>query len=155
MLSIPKSNDFMTKAESVWVIGHQIQLINSTGNYDIFFGETPSGVPGPPPHYHSKYSEFVLVLRGQMEFFVDGEKRLLQEGDSIDLPAHSVHTFNNPAPDTSRWLNIHSPKGFFSFFERFGVPVKQENSFESSISRSMIDKVVKEAAGFDMMIVKA
>ncbi len=144
----------MTKTESIWVIGHQIQPINSSGNYDIFFGETPAGVPGPPPHYHSKYSEFVLVLKGQLEFFVDGEKRLLREGDSIDLPAHSVHTFNNPTSDTSRWLNIHSPKGFFSFFERFGVPIKQEKSFESSISRSMIDEVVKEAAGFDMMIVK-
>jgi mannose-6-phosphate isomerase-like protein (cupin superfamily) len=145
----------MTKADGIWVIGHQIQPINSSGNYDIFFGETPSGVPGPPPHYHSKYSEFVLVLKGQMEFIIDGEKRLLQEGDSIDLPANSVHTFNNPTTDTSCWLNIHSPKGFFSFFERFGVPLKLENSFKSSISESMIDKVVKEAAGFDMNIVEA
>ena len=90
-----------------------------------------------------------------MEFIINGEKRLLLEGDSIDLPVNSVHTFNNPTTDTSRWLNIHSPKGFFSFFKRFGVPIKQENSFESSVSASMIDKVIKEAAGFDMNIVEA
>ena len=143
----------MTKAESFWVIGHQIQPISSSGNYDIFFGETPGGVPGPPPHYHSKYAEFVMVLKGQMEFIVNGEKRLLQEGDSIDLPANSVHTFNNLTSETAHWLNVHSPKGFFPFFERFGVPVKEEKSFESSVSESMIGKVVKEAASFDMMIV--
>jgi mannose-6-phosphate isomerase-like protein (cupin superfamily) len=145
----------MTKAESIWVIGHQIQPIEASGNYDIFFGETPSGVPGPPPHYHSKYAEFVLILKGQMEFFINGEKRLLQEGDSIDLPANSVHTFNNPTSDTTRWLNIHSPKGFFSFFERFGVPVKEKKSFESSVSESMIGNVIKEAVSFDMIIIEA
>jgi mannose-6-phosphate isomerase-like protein (cupin superfamily) len=155
LLSILKSTYFMTTAEKIWVIGHEIQPITSSGNYDIFFGETPSGVPGPPAHHHSKYTEFVMVLKGQMEFIVNGEKRLLQEGDSINLPVNSVHTFNNPTTDTSRWLNIHSPKGFFSFFERFGVPTKQEHSFESSVSGSMIDNVVKEAAGFDMIIAEA
>jgi glyoxylate utilization-related uncharacterized protein len=94
-----------------------------------------------------------MVLKGQMEFIVNGEKRLLQEGDSIDLPANSVHTFNNLTSETVHWLNVHSPKGFFPFFERFGVPVKEEKSFETSVSESMIDKVVKEAASFDMMIV--
>jgi mannose-6-phosphate isomerase-like protein (cupin superfamily) len=145
----------MAQVESIWVIGHQIQPISASGNYDIFFGETPSGVPGPPPHYHSKYNEFVLILKGQMEFFIDGEKRLLREGDSIDLPANSVHTFNNPTSDTTRWLNIHSPKGFYSFFERFGVPVKENKSFESSVSDSMIGDVIKEASSFDMIIAKA
>jgi len=135
----------MTKAESFWVIGHQIQPISSSGNYDIFFVETSSGVPGPPPHYHSKYAEFI----------VNGEKRLLQEGDSIDLPANSIHTFNNPTSETTHWLNVHSPKGFFLFFERFGVPVKEEKSFETSVSETMIGNVVKEAASFDMLIVNA
>lgn len=145
----------MTQSQVFWVIGHKIEPINTSGNYDILIGETPSGVPGPPPHYHSRYAEFVLVLKGQMEFIINGEKRLLLEGESIDLPPNSIHTFSNPTSETNRWLNIHSPKGFLSFFEKFGVPVNEEKAFESSVSESMIGNVVKEAASFDMIIVEA
>jgi mannose-6-phosphate isomerase-like protein (cupin superfamily) len=144
----------MTLTQNFWVIGHKIEPINTSGEYDAFIGETPSGVPGPPPHYHSKYAELFLVLKGKMEFMVDGEKRLLHEGESIDLPPGSVHTFSNPTSEPVRWLNIHSPKGFSSFFEKFGVPSDEENAFQSSVSESMIGQVVSEAASFDMNIIQ-
>ena len=144
----------MTESRPFWVIGHKIQPLNASGNYDILIGETPSGVPGPPSHYHSKYAEFVLILKGQMEFIINGESRLLKEGESIDLAPHCIHTFNNPTSETTRWLNIHSPKGFYGFFKKFGISVDEEKAFESSVSESMIGNVVKEAETFDMMIVE-
>ncbi len=142
----------MALTQTSWVIGHKIQPITSSGDYDAFIGETPSSVPGPPPHFHSKYTEFFLVLKGTMEFILNGEKRLLQEGESIDLPRGSIHTFSNPTSQTVCWLNIHSPKGFSSFFEKFGIPINEEKAFESSVSDLMIGRVVKEAASFDMNI---
>ena len=144
----------MKATKNLWVIGHKFQPINTSGEYDAFIGETPTGVPGPPPHYHSKYAEFFMVLKGQMEFIVDGERRVLNEGESIDLPRRSVHTFSNPTLQSIRWLNIHSPKGFSSFFEKFGVPDDNEDAFHSSVSESMIGQVVNEAASFDMNIVQ-
>ncbi len=142
----------MALTQTSWVIGHKIQPIITSGEYDALIGETPSGVPGPPPHFHSKYTEFFLVLKGTMEFILNGEKRLLQEGESIDLPRGSIHTFSNPTSQTIRWLNIHSPKGFSSFFETFGIPINEEKAFENSVSDLMIGRVVKEAASFDMNI---
>lgn len=144
-----------TLTQNFWVIGHKIEPIDTSGAYDAFIGETPSGVPGPPPHYHSKYAELFMVLKGKLEFMVDGKKIVLHEGQSIDLPPGTVHTFKNATAEPVRWLNIHSPKGFFSFFERFGVPTDEENAFESSVAQTMIGQVINEAASFDMNIVHA
>jgi len=143
----------MILTQSFWVIGHKIEPIHTSGAYDIFIGETPGGVPGPPPHYHSKYAELFLVLKGKLEFHVNGEKRIVREGESIDLPPDTVHTFSNPTSETVRWLNIHSPKGFSAFFERFGVTTEEDGAFQSSVSDAVIAQVVSEAARYDMNIV--
>ena len=144
----------MTVTQNLWVVGHKIEPIHTSGEYDAFIGETPTGVPGPPPHYHSKYAELFIVLKGKMEFMVDGKKLLLQHGESIDLPPGSIHTFSNVGSEPVRWLNIHSPKGFSSFFQRFGVAGNEENAFQSSVSESMIGQLISEAASFDMHIVR-
>lgn len=142
-----------TTTQEMWVIGHKIAPIDTSGQYDAFIGETPAGVPGPPPHYHAHYAELFLVLKGQMEFMVDGRKVILNEGESIDLPPGTVHTFSNPTNGAIRWLNVHSPKGFFAFFERFGVPTDEEGSFQSSVAGPVIEQVIQEAEHFDMIIV--
>lgn len=42
---------------SKWILGHKIALYNTTGNYDLAFGETPAGIQGPPPHLHHGLDE--------------------------------------------------------------------------------------------------
>lgn len=144
----------MILTQNLWVIGHKIEPVNASGEYDAFIGETPSGIPGPPPYYHSKYAELFLVLKGKMEFIVEGQKRILHEGESINLPPGSIHTFINPCFESVRWLNIHRSKGFSSSFERFGVPSDEKNAFQSSVSESMIELVGNEAARYDMNIIQ-
>lgn len=113
-------------------------------------GTTYPNVPGPPPHYHAKYAETFYVLEGSMEFTVNGEPVIVQMGDSIDLPVNTVHTFKNLGETPCRWLNIHSPKGFLSFFEKFGIASDQEQAFEKSVEGRLINEVVEKAAGYDM-----
>lgn len=144
----------MTLTKKLWVIGHKIEPIQTSGEYDAFIGETPGGIPGPPPHYHSKYAELFLVLSGKMEFIVNGKKVLLHAGESIDLPPGTIHTFSNATSEPVRFLNIHSPKGFSAFFKRFGVPGDEANAFQDSVSPSLIEQLVGEAASFDMNIVQ-
>jgi len=142
-----------TAAKEWWVIGHKIERIDTSGEYDALVGETPAGVPGPPPHYHATFSELFMVLKGQMEFLVDGRKVLLNEGESIDLPPGTVHTFSNPTNSAIRWLNVHSPKGFQAFFHRFGIPATEEGAFQSSVAQTVIEQVIREAKSYDMIIV--
>jgi mannose-6-phosphate isomerase-like protein (cupin superfamily) len=142
----------MEKQRSFWVIGHKILPVATSGAFDMVVGETPVGVPGPPPHHHTRYSEMFLVLKGKMEMMVNGERHILQEGECIDLPPNTLHTFSNAGTEPMRWLNIHSPKGFLAFFNAFAVEDGLGNSFEESVSQAMIEKVSRNAASYDMHI---
>lgn len=133
-------------------LGHTVTVHNPSGNYDLVEGVTPLNVPGPPPHYHSGYNELFFVVDGKMEFIVDGNAIVVSAGESIDLPPGTLHTFTNIGEGSCRWLNVHSPKGFVSFFEQFGVDAEAENAFLKSVDSQVIKQVLEQAAGFDMHI---
>ncbi len=133
-------------------LGHTITVHNSSGDYDLIEGLTPPNVPGPPPHYHEGYNELFVVLEGTMEFMVNGRPTRVETGESIDLPPNTLHTFSNAGATPCRYLNIHSPKGFLSFFEEFGVEAGQANAFAQSVDPAIIEQVLQQAASYDMHI---
>lgn len=137
---------------SKWVIGHQITPLESTGDFDLVIGMTPAQVPGPPPHYHKNFSEVFLVTEGEMEFVINGEPRIVKAGESVDLSPGTLHTFTNNSSAPCKWVNIHSPKGFLSFFQQLGVSASEENAFQKSIDKELIQKVIQRAPEFDMLI---
>ncbi|NNC83926.1 MAG: cupin domain-containing protein [Flavobacteriales bacterium] len=142
----------MKRNEPVWVVGHRITPVDVTGDYDFVLGETPGGTPGPPPHYHTGYTELFHVVSGEMEFMIDGKVTIVKTGETVDLPPNTLHTFNNTSDQTARWINIHSPKGFRSFFESLGVLDTESDALQQSVSKESIDKVIQQAADFDMHI---
>lgn len=142
----------MQQNNFIWVLGHKIQPVQVSGNYDMVIGETAPNVPGPPPHYHSGLNELFMVLEGDMEFVVNGEVRKAGPGDSIDLPPNVVHTFKNAGNVPCKWVNIHSPKGFLSFFTDMGVSSDEEDAIQKSVDESIIKKVMQTAADYDMHI---
>lgn len=53
---------------------------------------------GPPEHYHEHFDETFIVEKGTASFLVNGEKILLQEGESITIPKGVPHKpFNETA----------------------------------------------------------
>ena len=50
----------------------------------------------PIAHLHPNQSEHFTVLQGEMWCRVDGVERTLRAGDTIDVPAGSVHQMRNP-----------------------------------------------------------
>ena len=142
----------MEKSNNLWVLGHKISPVKVTGNYDMVIGETPPNVPGPPPHCHTGLNELFFVLEGEMEFVVNGELRKIIQGESVDLPPNVIHTFKNSSASTCKWVNIHSPKGFMSFFKEMGIPENESDAMKKSVDESIINKVMLHAADFDMHI---
>lgn len=53
------------------------------------------GTSGPHGMLHSGH-EFVLCLRGQLEYRLEGQRYLLQQGDSLLFAAQMRHTWRNP-----------------------------------------------------------
>ncbi|MGB5668237.1 MAG: cupin domain-containing protein [Maribacter sp.] len=142
----------MNNNDDIWVLGHKITPIKISGNYDMVIGETPANVPGPPPHKHKGYNELFLVIEGEMEFLVNGNPRTVRQGESVDLPVGALHTFSNNSSLPCKWVNIHSPKGFLSFFEEMGIRADKEEAMKKSVDKSIIKKVIARAADYDMHI---
>lgn len=139
--------------KGVICLEHNIIPHQTSGNYDLIEGISAPGIPGPPPHYHSAYHEMFIVTEGELEFLINGKMVTVKEGESIDIPAHTLHTFKNQGTQDCRYLNIHSPKGFSGLFETFGIDVTEENAFEKSVAPEVINSVLQRAPDFDMHIV--
>ena len=59
--------------------------------------------------YDQAWGEWVMVLQGVAEItFADGRVISLQQGDSVDIPAHCRHrvSYTREAPPTL-WLAVH------------------------------------------------
>ena len=62
-----------------------------TGGYEIFLQEGPEGT-GPPPHSHP-WDESFYVTRGEIEFGMHDDARILTSGTLVHLPAGTIHWF--------------------------------------------------------------
>ncbi len=142
----------MNSNNTKWVLGHKVTIHETTGDYDLMLAETPSMVQGPPPHLHNSFKESFLIIEGEMEFMIDGRIMIVKAGESVDIPPKTLHTFSNNSEKPCKWVNIHSPKGFRSFFEQIGIPENEENAVEKSIAPEIINKVIESASNFDMII---
>jgi mannose-6-phosphate isomerase-like protein (cupin superfamily) len=142
----------MNSNTTKWVLGHKVTPHETTGDYDLMYAETPPKVPGPPPHLHNSFKESFLIVEGEMEFFIDGRIKIVKAGESVDIPPKTLHTFSNKSDQPCKWVNIHSPKGFRTFFEQIGIPEQEANAIEKSVAPEIIQKVVSTASEFDMII---
>ncbi len=135
-----------------WVLGHKFIPHVTSGDFDMAVFETPALTDGPPPHMHNTYQETFLILEGEMEFFINGALKTIKAGESVNVTPGTLHTFNNKNEAPCKWLNIHSPKGFYKFFEEIGVPIEEQDSKKKSLYPEVIDKVISTAGDFDMTI---
>jgi transcriptional regulator with XRE-family HTH domain len=62
---------------------------------------------GPFPITHTGH-EFVICLRGQLEYKVDGEIYLLESGDSLLFNSHLRHKWRNPGPTVTNAIFVLS-----------------------------------------------
>ena len=49
----------------------------------------------PPPHYHPYQEEDFMIIKGQMTVRLEGKILLLNEGDTLHIPANTVHSMWN------------------------------------------------------------
>ena len=61
---------------------------------EIIFSLPPGGSP-PQAHRHVEQSEHVEVLFGEIDLDLEGERRLLREGEEVTIGAGSIHAFGN------------------------------------------------------------
>lgn len=60
-----------------------------------------------PPHKHSK-EEVMVLLKGSISVTVNEESATLTAGDTLIVPANTVHYIENQGDITAEWLIISS-----------------------------------------------
>lgn len=85
------------------------------GNWSLFEEDVPLGM-GPPPHRHD-WDEAYYILRGEIDFEVDGKSVTARAGDFTYLPRKTVHGFKGASSSPARVLIFASPAHGSEFFE--------------------------------------
>ena len=141
-----------TIMEIRYVLGQTIKILETSGNYDLVTIHIPPHTSGPPPHLHKSITEFMMVVKGELEFVLENQARILKTGDYVDIPVNTVHTFNNKSDLECEVISIHEPKGFSKFFRKFGIPAGESRAIERSLDSNIITEIIRTAADFDMEI---
>lgn len=71
---------------------------------------------GPPRHIHHDADETFVVLTGDVEFWIAGDRFVRGPGQTAFVPRGHEHTFRVVSDTPSRHLVILTPGGFEGFF---------------------------------------
>ncbi len=136
--------------QTLWVLGHQVRHLPTTGDYALIEVTSDPDVPGPPPHTHEDASEVFYVVEGVLDVMADGKWISLSAGDSYDVPSGVVHTFINRGEVPCRFVSGWSPRGFEQFFHEFGIDANRDDARESSVSQDLVVKVMERSRDYKM-----
>jgi len=64
---------------------------------------------GPPPHIHLTQHETYEVLAGEADFTLNGATRRVTQGERIEIPPGTPHTFVNATDVWLRMRDTHQP----------------------------------------------
>ena len=71
----------------------------------------PSGLSGPPAHWHRVEQETFEVVEGRLRVRVGRAVRDLGPGESVVVAPGTVHAFSNPADEQVRVITRETPAG--------------------------------------------
>lgn len=80
-----------------------------------------------PPNSHSQSTELFVMLRGQGIASCDGVEVPVAAGDTLVLPATSVHFITNTGSERMYSLTLMSPDHGFADLVRRGAPAETDD----------------------------
>ena len=96
----------------------------TNGRYAILEAIVQPG-GGPPLHVHSREDEGFYILEGEITFLVNGETIIATAGTFTNMPAGTVHAFQNRSEQPARMLISMAPAGLEQMFFEVGSPVAE------------------------------
>ncbi|HEX2608095.1 MAG TPA: cupin domain-containing protein [Flavisolibacter sp.] len=85
------------------VIGQQLTFLKTTKDTNGTLLEIEAtylkASQEPPPHFHPFQEETFTVLTGRIQLRINGVLTVLETGESIHLPKHTIHSMWNEGPE--------------------------------------------------------
>lgn len=155
MSSRPATVRTAARGRAVAVVGDVYRFLatgeDTGGRYALWEAIVPPG-GGPPPHVHSREEEGFYVLKGEITFTVDGERRVAGPGTFANMPAGTPHSFKNEGGGTARMLISVAPAGLERMFFETGVPLADGATTALPPGREEIERLLKVAPNYGVEI---
>jgi mannose-6-phosphate isomerase-like protein (cupin superfamily) len=101
--------------QSFWLLGNRITIIadrtTTGGQYDLIEGYNPPGTL-TPLHRHTRYSEQLYVLQGELTVWAGENKAVLAPGESFLISPGTPHVVGVLSDKSARALVVAAPNGF-------------------------------------------
>lgn len=99
----------------LWFFGTCFNIITdhttTKGQYDLLEGYFPPGKQ-TPLHRHTRYSEQLYVLEGEVTVWAGENKVVLSTGDHVFIPVGIPHTVDVVSDRPAQGLVMTAPSGF-------------------------------------------
>ena len=108
------------------VLGMPLRMLceaKETGGAWSLFEEEVSFGMGPPAHRHD-WDEAYYILKGELDFEIDGEPVRSAPGDFNYLPRNTVHGFKGASAEPARVLIFAAPAHGSEFFRELNEEVR-------------------------------
>ena len=117
---------------------------DTNGRFCVIDMHIPPG-GGPGPHRHD-FEETFIVLDGEIEATFRGKTRVVQAGETINIPSNALHRFQNTTINPARLICICSPAGQEKFFLEVGVPVATRTTASPKLNEEEMAAFLKRAS---------
>lgn len=119
------------------------------GTMSITDSVSPPGF-GPPRHIHHDADETFVMLTGDAEFWLAGDRFICGPGQAVFIPRGTEHTFRIVSEVPSRHLVILTPGRLRGVLRRNGsrtVPHTRGHGGHRQLRRALQDDLLRAAAG--------
>jgi quercetin dioxygenase-like cupin family protein len=110
---------------SYWLFGSRLIVLaghaDTAGRYDLVENVLPAGTQ-IPPHRHTRYSEQLYVVEGELTAWAGERKVVLHQGENVFIPVGLPHSLTATGDDQTRVLVVSSPSGFARLIIETGTP---------------------------------
>ncbi|MEA2861155.1 MAG: hypothetical protein QOC72_3194 [Methylobacteriaceae bacterium] len=95
----------------VWNILGQTYVPKSLSERSLSWHATFPPDTFVPPHRHSGQDEYLYILEGRLDFWLDGQETYATAGDTVRLPMGKPHGIFNKSGQTAKCLFWVAPTG--------------------------------------------
>ena len=106
--------DYVPNVDISKVFHSTIMLVNDIENSENGLSLIQAGADGPPIHKHPKQEETFKVIQGKLEVYHTDKWVTLSEGESLEIPKNTPHTFRSRDTEDCIFEYVVTPKGGFS-----------------------------------------
>lgn len=110
--------------QSFWLLGNRLTILadhtTTDGQYDLIEGYNPPGTL-TPLHRHTRYSEQLYVLEGELTVWAGENKVVLTPGESFLISLGIPHVVGVFSDQPARALVVAAPSGFAQLIAATGT----------------------------------